>query len=134
MCVCVREVTVCVVVVCPSVRQAVLTFQECISSQQQWRQIHHLCYWELMWCHSYQQQWTEAYRYADLLCRESRWSKVTHTHRRCHSHTCVCVCCLHQVCVVVFQAIYVYQKAAILSMMSEEDVKKTGENIEELFR
>ncbi|KAA0706484.1 Tetratricopeptide repeat protein 39B [Triplophysa tibetana] len=85
---------------------AALTFQECISSQQQWRQIHHLCYWELMWCHSYQQLWTEAYRYADLLCRESRWSK----------------------------AIYVYQKAAILSMMSEEDVKKTGENIEELFR
>ncbi|XP_057175691.1 tetratricopeptide repeat protein 39B [Triplophysa rosa] len=85
---------------------AVLTFQECISSQQQWRQIHHLCYWELMWCHTFQQQWTEAYRYADLLCRESRWSK----------------------------AIYVYQKAAILSMMSEEDVKKTGENIEELFR
>ncbi|GAA6065798.1 tetratricopeptide repeat protein 39B isoform X1, partial [Tachysurus ichikawai] len=50
-------------------------FEECISSQQQWRQIHHLCYWELMWCHSFQQQWSEAYRYADLLCRESRWSK-----------------------------------------------------------
>uniref|UniRef100_A0A8B9HII6 Tetratricopeptide repeat protein 39B n=1 Tax=Astyanax mexicanus TaxID=7994 RepID=A0A8B9HII6_ASTMX len=48
----------------------------------------------------------EAYRYADLLCKESRWSK----------------------------AIYVYQKAAILSMMSEEEVKKTGENVVELFR
>uniref|UniRef100_A0A8C2HFU4 Tetratricopeptide repeat protein 39B n=2 Tax=Cyprinus carpio TaxID=7962 RepID=A0A8C2HFU4_CYPCA len=81
-------------------------FQECVSVQQQWRQIHHLCYWELMWCHSFQQQWRDAYRYADLLCRESRWSK----------------------------AIYVYQKAAILSMMSEEELKTTGENVVELFR
>lgn len=32
------------------------------------------------------------------------------------------------------QAIYVYQKAAILSMMSEEEAKKTGEDIVELFK
>lgn len=32
------------------------------------------------------------------------------------------------------QAIYVYQKAAILSMMSEEELKRTGENVVELFR
>uniref|UniRef100_A0A672ZCR2 Tetratricopeptide repeat protein 39B n=1 Tax=Sphaeramia orbicularis TaxID=375764 RepID=A0A672ZCR2_9TELE len=81
-------------------------YEECIGSQQEWKQIHHLCYWELMWTHSYQQEWTEAYRYADLLCKESRWSK----------------------------AIYVYQKAAILSMMTEEEVKKTGEDVVELFR
>ncbi|KAI4896420.1 hypothetical protein NFI96_031516 [Prochilodus magdalenae] len=86
--------------------KAQMKFVECINSQQQWKQIHHLCYWELMWCHSFQQQWREAYRYADLLCKESRWSK----------------------------AIYVYQKAAILSMMSEEEVKKSGENVVELFR
>ncbi|MED6288385.1 Tetratricopeptide repeat protein 39B [Characodon lateralis] len=81
-------------------------FEECISSQQEWKQIHHLCYWELMWTHSFQQEWQQAYRYADLLCKESRWSK----------------------------AIYMYQKAAILSMMTEEDVRKTGEDIVELFR
>lgn len=81
-------------------------YEECISSQQEWKQIHHLCFWELMWTHTYQQNWLQAYRYADLLCKESRWSK----------------------------AIYVYQKAAILSMMSEEDVKKTGEDVVELFR
>ncbi|XP_033978029.1 tetratricopeptide repeat protein 39B [Trematomus bernacchii] len=81
-------------------------YEECISSQQEWKQIHHLCYWELMWTHSYQQEWQQAYLYADLLCKESRWSK----------------------------AIYVYQKAAILSMMTEEEVKTTGEDIMELFR
>ncbi|XP_036407088.1 tetratricopeptide repeat protein 39B isoform X1 [Megalops cyprinoides] len=86
--------------------KAQVKFQECIAAQQEWKQIHHLCYWELMWSHSFQQEWLEAYRYADLLCKESRWSK----------------------------AIYVYQKAAILSMLPEEDVKKTGENIVELFR
>uniref|UniRef100_A0A3B3TNU9 Tetratricopeptide repeat protein 39B n=1 Tax=Poecilia latipinna TaxID=48699 RepID=A0A3B3TNU9_9TELE len=81
-------------------------FEECISSQQEWKQIHHLCYWELMWTHSFQQEWQQAYRYADLLCKESRWSK----------------------------AIYMYQKAAILSMMTEDDVRKTGEDIVEVFR
>lgn len=36
--------------------------------------------------------------------------------------------------VLLSQAIYVYQKAAILSMMPEQDVKTTGESIVELFR
>uniref|UniRef100_A0A8C6PIA2 Tetratricopeptide repeat protein 39B n=1 Tax=Nothobranchius furzeri TaxID=105023 RepID=A0A8C6PIA2_NOTFU len=89
-----------------SARIARARYEECISSQQEWKQIHHLCYWELMWTHTFQQEWPQAYQYADLLCKESRWSK----------------------------AIYVYQKAAILSMMPEEEVKKTGEDIMELFR
>uniref|UniRef100_A0A8C7HXM7 Tetratricopeptide repeat protein 39B n=1 Tax=Oncorhynchus kisutch TaxID=8019 RepID=A0A8C7HXM7_ONCKI len=81
-------------------------FLECIAAQQEWRQIHHLCYWELMWSYSFQQDWLEAYQYADLLCKESKWS----------------------------QAVYMFQKASILSMMPEEEVKKTGENVEQLFR
>lgn len=56
--------------------QAQARYEECISSQQEWKQVHHLCYWELMWTHSYQQEWQQAYHYADLLCKESRWSKV----------------------------------------------------------
>ncbi|XP_035282923.1 tetratricopeptide repeat protein 39B isoform X1 [Anguilla anguilla] len=89
-----------------SFEKAQVKFQECIAAQQEWKQIHHLCYWELMWSHSFQQDWLQAYRYADLLCKESRWSK----------------------------AIYVYQKAAILSMLPEEEAKKAGENVVELFR
>ncbi|KAJ8383017.1 hypothetical protein SKAU_G00037950 [Synaphobranchus kaupii] len=86
--------------------KAEVKFQECIAAQQEWKQVHHLCYWELMWSHSFQQEWLQAYRYADLLCKESRWSK----------------------------AIYVYQKAAILSMLPEAEAKETGENVVELFR
>lgn len=56
--------------------KARVKYEECIGSQQEWKQIHHMCYWELMWTHSYQQEWQQAYRYADLLCKESRWSKV----------------------------------------------------------
>ncbi|CAL8240325.1 unnamed protein product [Gadus morhua 'NCC'] len=86
--------------------QAQSRYEECLAAQNEWLQIHHLCYWELMWCHSYRQQWQQAYTYADLLCKESRWSK----------------------------AIYVYQKAAILSMMTAEEVKQTGEDLVQLFR
>lgn len=53
-----------------------MRFQDCIAAQQEWKQIHHLCYWELMWCYTFQQDWLQAYRYADLLSKESRWSKV----------------------------------------------------------
>uniref|UniRef100_A0A8C5AQC2 Tetratricopeptide repeat protein 39B n=1 Tax=Gadus morhua TaxID=8049 RepID=A0A8C5AQC2_GADMO len=91
---------------CVLLPQAQSRYEECLAAQNEWLQIHHLCYWELMWCHSYRQQWQQAYTYADLLCKESRWSK----------------------------AIYVYQKAAILSMMTAEEVKQTGEDLVQLFR
>lgn len=81
-------------------------FLACIVAQEEWRQIHHLCYWELMWAYCFEQNWTEAYRYADLLCKESKWS----------------------------QAVYTFQKAAILSMLPEEEVTKRGENVVELFK
>ncbi|XP_076004142.1 tetratricopeptide repeat protein 39B-like [Genypterus blacodes] len=81
-------------------------FLACIAAQQEWRQIHHLCYWELMWAYSFEQNWREAYHYADLLCKESKWS----------------------------QAIYVYQKAAILCMLPEEEVNELGENVADLFK
>uniref|UniRef100_A0A674PFJ7 Tetratricopeptide repeat protein 39B n=1 Tax=Takifugu rubripes TaxID=31033 RepID=A0A674PFJ7_TAKRU len=81
-------------------------FLACIAAQEEWRQIHHLCYWELMWAYSFELRWKEAYRYADLLCKENKWS----------------------------QAVYAFQKAAILSMLPEEEVTALGEDVAELFR
>ena len=67
---------------CVLLPQAQSRYEECLAAQNEWLQIHHLCYWELMWCHSYRQQWQQAYTYADLLCKESRWSKVP-------THACI---------------------------------------------
>lgn len=62
--------------------QAIEKFQECIASQQEWRQFHHLCYWELMWCHAYKLDWPMAAQYANKLCEESRWSKAIYHHQQ----------------------------------------------------
>ncbi|XP_016042702.1 tetratricopeptide repeat protein 39B-like [Erinaceus europaeus] len=52
---------------------------QCIFSQNEWKQVHHLCYWELMWCHIALQEWEQAYYYASLLAQHSRWSKAVYT-------------------------------------------------------
>lgn len=59
---------------CPP--QAIQRFEECCEAQQHWKQFHHMCYWELMWCFTYKGQWKMAYFYADLLSKENSWSKV----------------------------------------------------------
>ena len=56
--------------------QAIQRFEECCEAQQHWKQFHHMCYWELMWCFTYNAQWKMAYFYADLLSKENSWSKV----------------------------------------------------------
>ncbi|KAM5330104.1 tetratricopeptide repeat protein 39B isoform 1-T1 [Glossophaga mutica] len=89
-----------------NVEKAQEIFRKCISVQEEWKQFHHLCYWELMWINIFQQNWMKAYYYSDLLCKESKWSKAT----------------------------YVFLKAAILSMLPEEDVAATNENVVTLFR
>uniref|UniRef100_A0A8C9YIB4 Tetratricopeptide repeat domain 39A n=1 Tax=Sander lucioperca TaxID=283035 RepID=A0A8C9YIB4_SANLU len=54
---------------------AIKRFEECCEVQQQWKQFHHMCYWELMWCFTYKRHWKMAYFYADLLSKENTWSK-----------------------------------------------------------
>ncbi|KAM9329017.1 tetratricopeptide repeat protein 39B-like [Gastrophryne carolinensis] len=89
-----------------NIEQAQMTYQRCIEAQQEWKQIHHFCYWDMMCCCFFQQDWLQAYRYVDILSKESKWSKVT----------------------------YVYHKAAVLSMLPEDVVKSTGEDVVALFR
>ncbi|XP_039770650.1 tetratricopeptide repeat protein 39A isoform X3 [Ornithorhynchus anatinus] len=89
-----------------SIDTAIRRFEECCEAQQQWKQFHHMCYWELMWCFTYLRQWKMAYFYADLLSKENSWSKAT----------------------------YLYMKAAYLSMFADGDHKPFGDNEVELFR
>ncbi|XP_063080181.1 tetratricopeptide repeat protein 39A [Engraulis encrasicolus] len=89
-----------------NIDEAVALFEDGCKAQQAWKQFHHMCYWELMWCFTYKRLWKMAYFYADLLSQESRWSK----------------------------AMYVYMKAACLSMLPQGDARPFGEDEADLFR
>ncbi|KAM9115181.1 tetratricopeptide repeat protein 39A-like [Pangshura tecta] len=89
-----------------NISEAIGRFEAGCSAQQAWKQFHHMCYWELMWCYAYKGMWKMAYFYADLLSKENRWSK----------------------------AMYVYMKAAFLSMLPPEEPRPFGESEVELFR
>ncbi|XP_044037665.1 tetratricopeptide repeat protein 39A isoform X2 [Siniperca chuatsi] len=89
-----------------NIDEAVALFEDGCKAQQAWKQFHHMCYWELMWCFTYKRAWKMAYFYADLLSQESRWSK----------------------------AMYVYMKAAYLSMLPKDEARPFGEDEVELFR
>uniref|UniRef100_A0A8D2LEP3 Tetratricopeptide repeat protein 39A n=1 Tax=Varanus komodoensis TaxID=61221 RepID=A0A8D2LEP3_VARKO len=89
-----------------NINEAIKRFEEGCSAQQAWKQFHHMCYWELMWCFAYKGMWKMAYFYADLLSKENHWSK----------------------------AMYVYMKAAFLSMLPPEEPRPFGEEEVELFR
>ncbi|XP_071765798.1 tetratricopeptide repeat protein 39A [Centroberyx gerrardi] len=89
-----------------NIDEAVALFEDGCKAQQAWKQFHHMCYWELMWCFTYKRVWKMAYFYADLLSQESRWSK----------------------------AMYVYMKAAYLSMLPRDEARPFGEDEVVLFR
>ncbi|XP_037384096.1 tetratricopeptide repeat protein 39B-like [Talpa occidentalis] len=84
---------------------AMLKLQECICTQNEWRQVHHLCYWELMWCNIFLQDWKQAYHYATLLFQHSRWSK----------------------------ALYSYSKAILLILLPSDFAKLVNEDVNSLF-
>ncbi|XP_016351169.1 tetratricopeptide repeat protein 39A-like isoform X1 [Sinocyclocheilus anshuiensis] len=89
-----------------NIDEAVALFEDGCKAQQAWKQFHHMCYWELMWCFTFKKHWKMAYFYADLLSQESRWSK----------------------------AMYVYMKAAYLSMLPDTESRPFGDNEVDLFR
>ncbi|XP_077118065.1 tetratricopeptide repeat protein 39A-like isoform X2 [Ranitomeya variabilis] len=89
-----------------NIDQAIHWYEVGCSAQQSWKQFHHMCYWELMWCFAYKGMWKMAYFYADLLSKENRWSK----------------------------AMYVYMKAAFLSMLPPDEPRPFDESEVELFR
>uniref|UniRef100_A0A5K3EJ90 Tetratricopeptide repeat (TPR)-like superfamily protein n=1 Tax=Mesocestoides corti TaxID=53468 RepID=A0A5K3EJ90_MESCO len=53
-------------------------FFKSIESQSDFVNFHHICYWELMWCHCVQAEWMDAMKYAERLTCESKWSHATY--------------------------------------------------------
>lgn len=88
-----------------NINNAVVRFEESIDSQKLWLQLHHLCYWELMFCHCFKGDWLLAMKYAEKLLAESRWSKAT----------------------------YAYQKAAFL-LMCDEQSENTKSHVVQLLQ
>lgn len=60
--------------------QAIDLFHQSIESQSEWRQFHHLCYWELAFCYAFNGQWSKAAEYAQKLYKENRWSRATYAY------------------------------------------------------
>ncbi|XP_045131634.1 tetratricopeptide repeat protein 39B-like isoform X3 [Portunus trituberculatus] len=67
---------------------AIEKYTTSLNSQNEWRQFHHLCYWELMWCCIMSAQFKEGEEYADKLLQESKWSKATYAYQKA---SCMCM-------------------------------------------
>jgi len=55
--------------------EALAEYNQSVSMSIDWQQIHHICYWEMMWCHSFLGNWEQAAHFAGKLSTESKWSK-----------------------------------------------------------
>ncbi|KAI8066692.1 hypothetical protein BC940DRAFT_302092 [Gongronella butleri] len=60
--------------------QAKALYQKAIDTQKDWRQLQHMCYWDLGIIALIQQQWTTAYDIYKVLSEESNWSKAVYTY------------------------------------------------------
>lgn len=85
--------------------EARLRLHECVFVQSEWTQVHHLCYWELMWCSVFLHNWRQAFHYARLLARHARWARAVH----------------------------VYSKAALLALLPADFARLVGEDAGALF-
>ncbi|RWR99154.1 tetratricopeptide repeat protein 39B-like protein, partial [Dinothrombium tinctorium] len=62
-------------------QKAVEIYSRCVKLQNEWKQIHNICYWDLCWCHALLCNWKEAATYADLLQKECEWAPAVHAYQ-----------------------------------------------------
>ncbi|XP_047123954.1 tetratricopeptide repeat protein 39B isoform X1 [Hydra vulgaris] len=60
------------------IKEALIEYEKSVSVNIDWKQIHHICYWEMMWCYSFKGDWSNAAMYASILADESKWSKSSY--------------------------------------------------------
>jgi len=56
-------------------RTAIDCYNNAIKAELVWRQLHHICYWELCWNHALLLDWIPAANFAGRLFEESKWSR-----------------------------------------------------------
>lgn len=64
-----------------SLDEAIKSFEMCIEAQNDWKQFHSICHWEIMWCYAVQMDWPKAAHYSDLLRKQSKWSPASYTYQ-----------------------------------------------------
>ncbi|KAI7866963.1 hypothetical protein BDF14DRAFT_1882078 [Spinellus fusiger] len=55
-------------------------YQKAIHTQKDWKQLQHMCYWEVGLIHFLQHQWEDSAKIHAMLCVESNWSKAVYTY------------------------------------------------------
>ncbi|PSN56062.1 Tetratricopeptide repeat protein 39B [Blattella germanica] len=85
---------------------AIHWFSESWKTQDHYKGLHDLCFWELYWCYSMKCQWREALTYVDLLLKQSKWSLTT----------------------------FAYHKAATVIMLGDQATSNERIQIEDLMR
>lgn len=60
--------------------EAILQFKKTIEIQREWRQLQHICYWELGLLFLMKGEWESAHECFEILSQESNWSKATYTY------------------------------------------------------
>lgn len=53
-------------------------FLDCIKLQNEWKTMHHTCWWEMLWSSALIMRWDLAAEYAEKLFGSSNWSKSTY--------------------------------------------------------
>ncbi|OTF75722.1 hypothetical protein BLA29_001675 [Euroglyphus maynei] len=61
--------------------QAIEALKRCISVQNEWKQFHNICHWELLWCYAVQCDWINASKCADILRQQCKWSPGAYTYQ-----------------------------------------------------
>lgn len=60
--------------------ESILLYNKTCSLQDKWRQLNHICFWELFWIYSLQADWKSALIFIAFLLDESKWSKTIYTY------------------------------------------------------
>jgi tetratricopeptide (TPR) repeat protein len=61
-------------------KEATEQFQKAIDIQKDWKQLQHMCFWELGIIYMMEEKWQETYDMYDVLQKESNWSKAVYTY------------------------------------------------------
>lgn len=61
--------------------EAIQAFKSSIKAQDDWKQFHSICHWEIMWCYTIQLDWAKSAKYSNLLRLNSRWSAASYTYQ-----------------------------------------------------